>query len=182
MRSITKGVLFICVSAVVLVVVGTIAFIGHSMFPEKSVTDISRYEELLNSKSSVPLAVTDHFPKVIPVNGRNVRLDYFPKILQGGGHLQLRVQLPRKEMDQILAKYEGLATLRFIGGNRYDHMRQQPEGGHTTDFYTGDTSNRKFTDSFEILVLGGKYGNHGRSHGLAVDRSSSDVVFWAEWW
>lgn len=172
----------ILVLTVIVLVLGGIMLISNSMFPDKSVTDISRYEDLLNSSSSVPPGVTDHFPEVIPANARNIRLDYFPKILQGGGHLQLRVQIPPKEVSQILDKYDELAIHRFMGGNRFDHMRQQPEGGHTTDFYTSDTEDHKFPDSFEILVLGGRYGNHGRSYGLAVDRSSSDVVFWAEWW
>ena len=179
-------VLYITLAVGSIFVVSVIIGIrSHSIYPE-TVTDVARYEEILNSFPI--LGLTDHFPKAIPANAKNERLNYFPGFMQGSGNFELRVTLPPKEIEQIVAKYDKMATHRFTGGDNVNHINQ-PNTVPIPSLYTGDAQDHKFPDSFEILVLGAESmgskelpWNKGESYGLAVDRSSSEVVYWAAWW
>lgn len=153
-----------------------------SVFPA-TVTDISRYEEILNSVPSSPL--TQHFPRTIPANAKDVRIDYYPGFMMGGGDFQLRLTLPTNEIEKICAKYSKIAAHCLASGQTGDQQDAPPMPA----FYTGNTKKPEFPDSFIVLVLlaesmgDEKYPwDHGQTCGLSVDRASCEVVYWAEWW
>ena len=158
---------------------------SHSVYP-KTVTDVSQYEKILNS---FPISgLTDHFPKVIPANAKNVSLNYFPAFMQGSGNFELRFKLPATEVKQIFAKYNTIATHHYTGGDTIDHSGQ-PTSPPMPSFYTSDKGSHKLPNSFVVLVLGAKSmggtehpWDKGESYGLAVDLSSSEVVYWTQWW
>jgi len=152
----------------------------------KPVTDINEYPRLLGAWS--PSALTEHFPPAVPTTTRLARISSFPGFLQGGAHLQLRVQLPSEEVAAIDLKYSALATHTFQGGDTNDHSNQS-DGVPTTFDYTNGTKDTEFHPSFRIYVLSardeGSEGfpwNHGQNCGVAVSRERNEVVYWCESW
>lgn len=128
-----------------------------------------------------------HFPPAIPPTATMVRFSYFAGFMQGGPHLQLRVKVSPAEAAEALERFGKRATARFAGGTVTSHARE-PGGVYTTSFFTGDDQRSLcFPDSYTLLVLdaqdraGGTW-NHGRTAGVAVDTTRSEIVYWAESW
>jgi ABC-type transport system involved in multi-copper enzyme maturation permease subunit len=161
-------------------------FTGAFVAATKPVTDVTRYKEIREQMGDSEL--TQHFPLSIPENAENVQFEYLPKFLQGGGHFQLRMELPQSEINELIAKFQPQAKYKFIGGDRSDHSNM--EGGvPTTYFYTSGTDEHSFDDSYEILVLNAEAGgtpdfqwNHGYSYGVVISLEKSEIIYWAEYW
>lgn len=159
---------------------------GAFVAATKPVTDVTQYKEIREQMGDSEL--THHFPLSIPENAKNVQFEYLPKFLQGGGHFQLRMELPQSEINELIAKFQPQAKYKFIGGDRSDHSNM--EGGvPTTYFYTSGTDEYSFDDSYEILVLNAEAGgtpdfqwNHGYSYGVVISLEKSEIIYWAEYW
>ena len=150
------------------------------------ITDVSRYSEV--RKGFEGSILVQHFPEEIPDDAVNVHFDYLPRLMQGGMHFQLRLELPRERVEDLRIEFLALAEHQFQGGGRFDHERL-PNGVPTTCFYTGDTEGCSFPSSYEVFVLDAQPGggseaewNHGHSYGIAVDVQASEIVYWAEYW
>ena len=165
------------------------AFIKQA-FSEQSrekITDTSRYEEIRSSTWSHQELVK-HFPAVIPDYAANTRFIYYPGNLQGGSFLQLKMKLPQTKIEKLLAQYRNRSQRKYQGGNTNDHLNQK-NGVPTTFFHTSDNEAESFPPSYEILVLGAHdrgnssfKWNHGDSYGVAIDKYTSEIVYWAEVW
>lgn len=149
-------------------------------------TDLAEYYELSSEFGDSEL--TRHFPVPIPENATNIRYESLPQFMQGGGHLQLRFNLPPSEIEELLMEYRGQAQYTFIGGARGDHQTEAG-GVPTTNFYTNETDSLSFPDDYEILVLdaepGGQPGhewNHGYSYGVIISLERSEIIYWVEYW
>ncbi len=147
------------------------------------VTDVERYEEILADFQGSPLV--EHFPERIPPEAREIRLDYLPRLMQGGGHLQLKMELPGEEVEALVAGFRGQAKYRFEGGDWNEHVNMAG-GVPTTFYYTSGKEEEEFPPTYEVLVLGvgaaGYEWNHGYSYGVAIDEGASVVVYWVEYW
>ena len=113
------------------------------------------------------------------------RTGCYPGCMMGGGNFQLKLTLPATELEKICAKYSPIAAHCLTSGCTGNRVDSPP----TPSFYTGDTKDHAFPDSFVVLVLVAESmgeepcpWNHGQSCGLSVDRSRCQVVYWAEWW
>jgi hypothetical protein len=149
-------------------------------------TDISRYQEALNYGSH-----TKHFPEEIPVDATDVIFYYSPCFLQGGSLIQLRMKLLPKRIEEIQTLFRKNAKLKYIPGCENNSLKYEtsPQGTiipHEYCFYTGDTLKYDFPENYEILVLedercAPKYKySRGVWYGIAIDISTSEVVYWAE--
>lgn len=151
------------------------------------ISDLSRYEEILRSTWSHQELVK-HFPAVIPDYAANKRFIYYAGNLQGGSFLQLKMKLPPTKIKQLLARYRDRSQRKYQGGNTNDHLNQE-NGLPTTFFHTSDDETESFPPTYEILVLGARdrgnssfKWNHGDSYGVAIDKYTSEIVYWAEVW
>jgi hypothetical protein len=159
--------------------------------PPGYTTDVSAYPAIRASFEDSPLV--QHFPPAIPADATNVRLDYLPRLMQGGMHFQLRLTLPPHQIDELYQHFQLQATHHFAGGHTTIHQAL-PDGIPTTEFYTseantGSTGLRAFPATYEVLVLNAEPGgsaeyiwNHGHSYGVAIDRTTSTIVYWTEYW
>jgi hypothetical protein len=157
------------------------------------VTDVSRYEEIRRQfPPDSPLI--KHFPLVIPENAKNVQFYFLPGFLQGGSFIQLRMQLPSDRIKSLQAQFRKAAKRKYIPGAKDNSPLEEtsPTGlGITYEyhFYRGDaSSDRNFPPHYEILVLEDTRGapkydwNHPELYGVALDVSTSEIVYWAEAW
>ncbi len=155
------------------------------------VTDVRRYGEILDSYWNSSRDLVSHFPRPIPAEASDVRFSFRPAFFQGAAHIQLRYSLPSEEIAELHACFAERKTRSFFGGDTNDHMNMK-EGMPTSFFYTADTEDRKFPIDYEIMIFDevlkeedrppGFYWNHGRSHGVAISRKRSEIVYWAESW
>ncbi|ARV58549.1 hypothetical protein BZZ01_07770 [Nostocales cyanobacterium HT-58-2] len=189
----THLVKFICV---VLLFTGSLGIVGGSFFLRKSqssisetetITNTSRYQEIRHQLWSNQ-SLVQHFPTDIPANASGIQIAYFPGSLQGNKFFQLRLKQPPQKIQKLLAQYRHIAKYKYRGGNTNDHANQT-NGVPTTFFYTSQFKEDSFPSTYEILVLDAHdkgsanfKWNHGNSYGVAIDSSTSEIVYWTEEW
>ena len=178
-----------------LLSLGSLSIVGGSFILRKAsnntgdtetITNTTRYGEIRNQLWSNKKHIL-HFPQEIPQDATNVRLAYSPGFSQQNTYLQLRMKQPPEIIKKVLLKYREIAKHKYRGGNTNDHANL-PNGVPTTFFYTSD-GQESFPTTYEILVLDaenrgtpGFKWNHGDSYGVAIDSSTSEIVYWAEAW
>lgn len=172
-----------------VVIIAYAAVVGYYAWHLRTITDVSEYQELLGNWEPTFI---QHFPGALPAHAANVRVSYFPGFMQGGAHLQLRVQLPPEEIAGEEERLSQAAVVRFTSGKR---PPANAESGAVEDmplprFHTGDQGGGMvFPEGYTIYVLSARHGdtygfpwNHGSTRGIAVSRSRSELVYWAESW
>ena len=153
----------------------------------RTITDVSRYDDLIRRWDP---SLVDHFPKRIPVNAMKQSLSFFPGFLQGGAHLQLRIELPAADVAREEVRMSQLSTHVYQRGER---TYPDPYDNATRDvplppFHTGDKkSSAGFPADYILYFLFAQPGesapwNHGQTTGVAVSRQTSELVYWAESW
>ncbi|MBF2063880.1 MAG: hypothetical protein IGS39_05550 [Calothrix sp. C42_A2020_038] len=182
---------------VFLMSMGGIGLVGGGFFLSRAldqrqenqiVKDTGRYQEV-RSRLWLNKAQINHFPTEIPTDATEIRFVYSPGYMQGGNVLQLRMKQPQTRIDYLIAKYRQAAKYKFRGGNTNEHI-EKPNGVPTTFFHTSDdATDNTFPFDYEILVLGASdrgskdfKWNHGDSYGVAINRRTSEIVYWAEEW
>jgi len=154
------------------------------------VTDIRRYDDILDNYWSFKPELVSHFPRPIPLYAKNIRFSFLPKFLQGGTHVQLCYSAPADRISELYDNFIDKRTKPFFGSNKYDHTNIK-EGMPTTFFYTSDSDSKDFTDDYEIMIFDKVLNekerqhtswNHGQSHGVAISKKKNEIVYWAESW
>lgn len=155
------------------------------------VTNVRKYDEILDTRWNSYPDLVSHFPRPIPVDARVIRFSFRPAFMQGGAHVQLRCSLPPEQIEERYTYFARKKTRSFFGGDTTDHMNMK-DGMPTTSFYTADTKDRSFPDDYEIMIFdqvvteesrpAGIYWNHGRCHGVAISKQRNEIVYWAEFW
>lgn len=154
------------------------------------ITDPNQCENLLENINTQNPDLVSFFPKDCHIGIDNRSFSYLPAFLQGGEHIQLKVQLSNIEFNELLNQYYDDALAIYHGGDTNDHSNMDPNI-RTTFYYTSGIDDHKFPDSFEIIVLYarscnaedcGFEWNHGETSGLAVNSDENIVVYWAESW
>jgi hypothetical protein len=159
----------------------------------KTVTDVAQYSKILNDPwKDSPLV--QHFPKTIPAEAKNVKIHYVPGFLQGGSILQLQMTLPPAKIAEIQAQLRKVAQRKYIPGAKDNSPTQETstDGQMSITFeykyYLGKSDVQNFPENYEILVLSDTRGaptynwNHSQMHGVAIDPTTSEIVYWAESW
>ncbi|GAA6623325.1 hypothetical protein [Scytonema sp. NUACC26] len=129
-----------------------------------------------------------HFPGNIPTDAADVRVAYSSGASEANRFFQLRLKQSPQKIQNFLSQYRAIATHKYQGGNTNDHANQV-NGVPTTFFHTSDSQEESFPSSYEILVLGAHdkgstnfKWNHGDSFGVAINSSTSEIIYWAEEW
>ena len=153
--------------------------------PPGQITDVTRYAEIRDSFEGSVLV--QHFPDAIFSTATETKLDYLPRLMQGGSHFRLRLTLPPEQIRDLYLHFDAIAAYRYMGGAAPHNTLADKIPA--TRFYTSATDDTSFPDSYEILVLGAEPGgssefawNHGHSYGVAIDVSASEIVYWFEYW
>jgi hypothetical protein len=159
----------------------------------KTVNDVAQYSKILNNPwKDSPLV--QHFPKTIPAEAKNVKIHYVPGFLQGGSMLQLQMTLPPAKIAEIQAQLRKVAQRKYIPGAKDNSPTQETsaDGQMSITFeykyYLGKSDVQNFPENYEILVLSDTRGaptydwNHSQLHGVAIDPTTSEIVYWAESW
>jgi hypothetical protein len=152
------------------------------------VTDIKKYDEILDEYWKFNDELVSHFPRPIPSDAKDVRFSFLPGFLQGGAHVQLRYSVPASAISELYDRFSKTKTKSFTGGTWSDYINMK--GGMPTPYYhTSGSDNHDFPKDFEIMVFDEvpKEGdiptwNHGESHGVAISRENNVIVYWAESW
>jgi hypothetical protein len=147
-----------------------------------STTKLAQYPHLLAMWR--PSGLVQHFPATIPASASSARLFETPAILQGGASFQLRLTLPAAAVAEIERFYAPQTSITYQGDNIDDLINPPAPNDHT-----GSTGHGPFSNSFTIYVLKSHAGgeesfrwNHGETAGLAINRETHEVVYWAESW
>jgi hypothetical protein len=158
------------------------------------ITDVARYSEIRDDDwHNGPLV--QHFPDKIPADATDVHVLYSLPFMQKGAYFQLRFKLPPQQIADLLAEYNARATWKYegcaysdqgcyiIGENDpplpYFYLDDGPEGVVRPLNYT--------TFVLGAQLRGGSEPpdfpwNHGHTYGIAVNSSTSEVLYWAEAW
>ncbi len=163
-----------------------IIFLGFDFFPART-TDPSKYVDLYEKWKDSGLL--NHFPKRIPQKSHNVKLSALPKFLQGGGHFQIRYNLPKKDLNQLMDRYQTMAKAFYDGGDKYKLINSNKGGGLPgTSFYTsGDDKIYEFPEDYRIFIIDAKpyrenNWNHGNSYGAVISIEKQEIIYYAESW
>ncbi|MBV6623692.1 MAG: hypothetical protein KI793_12280 [Rivularia sp. (in: Bacteria)] len=151
------------------------------------VVDKSNYQDIRQQTWSNKAQI-NHFPAVIPTEAKDARVLFYPGSLEYGKIFQLRMKLPQQQITKALNEYRSIAKYKYQGGDTNDHANQK-NGVPTTFLYTSDLQAQSFPSTYEILVLNANNRgssdfpwNHGDSYGVAINNTTSEIVYWAEEW
>ena len=152
------------------------------------VTDVGKYNAVV---SRFDENLVSHFPRPIPSDAREVRFSFLPGFLQGGAHIQLRYSTSPDKIVGLYDRFSAIRTKSVFGGDKTDHINSE-EKTLTTYFYRSGSSDDRFPDDYEIMILdkiptkGEReqfgYWNHGQCHGVAISKKRNEIVYWAEEW
>jgi hypothetical protein len=152
------------------------------------VVDTSNYQEIRHNTWSNQTQI-NHFPAIIPSEAKDARVIFYPGSPEYGRVFQLRMKLPKQQINKALIRYRDIAKYKFKGGDTNDHANQK-NGVPTTFLYSSDLQAETFPTTYEILVLNANNRgtsddfswNHGDSYGVAINNTTSEIVYWAEEW
>ena len=184
---VTRMLIIITVIFCSLLLIMVAGFI--SMFPHTT-HSLGSYPKL---RARWKQQLVSHFPQEIPADATLKKFSHFPGFLQGGGHIQLRLQLPPSRIQALHAGFSQKCIRSFwwddvtYGYRSTDDYQGSPE----TSLRTGDSGSREFPSDYEIMILdpyrppeGMKnyFRNHGSSYGVAISLKRHEIVYWAESW
>ncbi|MUG96946.1 hypothetical protein F7734_33245 [Scytonema sp. UIC 10036] len=187
---------FVNIVTVVILFLGSLGVVGSGFFLRKAissgsqpeiVSDRSQYQDIRHKLWSNREQIK-HFPTDIPADASGVRVAYSSNSSEGNRFFQLRLKQSPQKIQNLLSQYRAIAKRKYQGGNTNAHANQ-PNGVPTTFFHTSDSQEESFPSSYEVLVLGADdkgnsnfRWNHGESFGVAIDTSTSEIIYWAEEW
>jgi hypothetical protein len=139
-----------------------------------------------------------HFPEHIPADAEQVWF-YFFRYPFGDGpdrHLQLRLQLPAERVGELWETYEAAAIEHRTASTKATckPTTDSAECASCTPLPKLRATGRvlrefpEFPPTYDFFFLGEDSGGgnscweHGRTWGVAIDRSASQVVYWLSFW
>jgi len=185
---ITIGLIFSAIIAYGVIL--AIAF-GQAM-EAGAVTDSDQYTKVLSQWEQGNLKhLVQHFPRDIGRKAKIISFSSQQAFMQGGAYIQVRLKYDAKKIEQVYEIYKAQSVSTFVGGSSSEH-RNTKDGMPTTNFYTNtQESDNSFPHDYEILSFdklvlskdsSGGYWNHGDTHGVAISKNRSEVIYWAESW
>ena len=143
------------------------------------VTDFSRYAEIVEreTRNGGISRLLQHLPESRIIEAASdKRLFYRPKFLQGGGCFHLKLQLPpaifATELDRL----------------RSMKVETAPADTTWASDYFSSSSHSALTDNHEVWSIipqpktTAPWRNHGEDAGIAIARSTGEIIYWSEWW
>ena len=174
-----------------LVLVGVLGFAWMVYSFNKALEPIGSIDEyqdvLADWKAS---GLVDHFPSSVPPSARTERFSSSPGFLQGGGHVQLRMELPEAEVKSLHKHATKNAKQHQDGGNSVTLVNEQDDGLWSTHPHTLTEGTYEFPGDYRIFIFhaepyrkgSGHDWNHGESKGMVVSLQRNEVLYYAENW
>lgn len=174
-----KTIVIVALMSIPLICIAIILGLS-AVFPSTDedwvITDLSQYSEIRNGHNQ---GLIKHFPEQIPKSAAKVSFFYSPPFLQKGLVIQLRLKLPINEIRRLQIEYDELISRK---GNRKTYLTSSyPLGVYTKDKPEGEM----LPQGYKIVVLEAEtknQGNHGHAYGVAINDSTSEILYWAEAW
>ena len=152
------------------------------------IESIDAYQDVLADWKASGLV--DHFPSSVPASARNVRFSSCPGFLQGGGHVQLRMELPEAKVKSLYEHATKNAKQHQDGGNSVTLVNEQEDGLWSTHPHTLTKGTYEFPGDYRIFIFyaepcrkGSRHNwNHGESKGMVVSLQRNEVLYYTENW
>ncbi|MEI8194865.1 MAG: hypothetical protein WCI73_03035 [Phycisphaerae bacterium] len=154
-----------------------------NMFPRPT-TDVRDYHAQLEQWMEVsdPRLFT-HFPPTIPSQARNVRFSAQLGFGQGGGHIQLRLELPSEEIARLEKQFPAATTTHVAATSTAPAwaVLRPP-------FYTADTHEEEIDSIMEdyriqvLYAIDRSSGTlvSGEFAGVAISPKRHEIIYWLE--
>lgn len=145
--------------------------------PPAATTRTAAYPSLLKAWSDTGLV--DHFPQALPPNATDVSLFADPGFLQGSGSFQLRMTLPKQDVQDILTRMKTTAVRSCP--SQCTRSVEDPQFWNIPRLAAGQKDDVRFPPDFVVFALdtNGEW-NHPRGKGVAISIERHEVVYWAE--
>jgi hypothetical protein len=153
-------------------------------------TNLDDYPKLLEELQSTGLVA--HFPPTIPANSSAARLSAVSGFMsQGGGHLQIRYQLPASEIERLYEDAQKRAKDFYDGGHVFTAVNAPDKTDVTrkrlagTYFATTDNGDTSFPDDYRIFVFDAKssgdnvWWNRFTSYGVVISKQRNEIIYYA---
>jgi hypothetical protein len=129
-------------------------------------TSVDHYPRVLRTLRSDGWPYIAHFPSSIPAAATGIHFFFQRSWGQGATELELRFNLPSDQVDAIEREVSPQAIAAPSPSASWPMMRPIAPGFHTLVLGAAATSN----------------GNKGQSHGVAINKATSEIIYWAEEW
>jgi hypothetical protein len=149
----------------------------------KRVTNTDKYSKILEDWK--PTDLVDHFPHSIPSIATNVKFSAEPGFLQGGGHIQLRMELPPSEVRKLFDDATKNAKQTQDGGNSVTSINERDDGLHSASPYTLDSDSYEFPTDYRVFIFHARNSgswNHGDGYGVVISLQRDEVIYYANYW
>jgi hypothetical protein len=141
----------------------------------KPITDLEQYAGVRSRFGDADYV--QHFPLDIPPEAIEAQLYYQPGSFQGGMTLQLRLVLPEEAWRRVEAEYKPQTQYQFSAEDVNSQEFELPVAVPRWQFSHADTT--QFPNTYTILVLSTPE-DLIFSYGVALDATSSEVIYWAK--
>ena len=159
------------------------------------ITNASKYQNVMTLRWHDQNLVK-HFPEKIPSDAGHAQFYYRAGFLQGGSSIELRLQLPERDVEEAYAAYVPKAKAIFNESDKLDRGTTNPDMLPKWRFFTFPLGENQtpgthtlLPNDFEILLLLSQpyksnptNWNHGRSSGVSISRDRREIIYWAEDW
>ncbi len=177
----------ILITFFVILILNSVIGFGYSAKPETNVAD---YKDALERLGYPKREWLSHFPPNIPTNAENANFYWSKGFLQASMFIQLRLTLPKSEIESILKKSQA-RKVKFPNDRKVfqqDKLPFMPLGAGESEILV------EWPEDFEIIVF--QYGKPGYykeegygtqeywdktyNYGIAVSKQRNEVIYWSE--
>lgn len=123
----------------------------------------------------------EHFPPQIPPNAKNMMFSASPSILNGSGNMNLKMELPEKDINELMNKYKGQGVNAIDKTKDWTILENFNEFNRISDFKYSNLGLPSPPNDVKVIVLGGGLDfDHGlgNNYGIGVCKEKKLVVYW----
>ena len=171
---------FLVISIILSIILGFKGLVFISVTDLLSeVTDIKEYDRMLAFEKYT--GYVDHFPEIIPFRASNIKFYYRPQVLQGGMEFQLKMFLPKENIEFYRNKYSN-NCIKILDTNDIKSLNEF--GIFTVGNYVSDKSILPDYTLYLIKNRQDMYNswNHGAVAFIAISNNNNYLLFQTEIW
>lgn len=167
------GVLVIVLGLTFLVIFSGLVIKASS----STITNINKYERILEENGYPNNLWIEHFPDTIPKNAENIVFSYNPGFLQAGAWLGLKFKTDADSIENYISEWSQKANW---SGKLDDH---QAEANHIMSETFRNVGYIDLPEDFIIYIMGSKPGfNHGAFSLVAISKQRNEIIFLFKEW
>lgn len=152
----------------------TLLTLGQEMFIDsRPVTDISQYKRILNQWKKSASDIVSHFPDPIPADALEADFYFSPSFLQADAQLQLKYKTTSEKIEELYKDYSKIATKSYCGNVPFYFLSQKSEN----EVF----ESRNDFETLEFDKDPNSIHEHGKRHGVIINRKENVIIFWADW-